>query len=149
MIIFDLQCACGFQFEGWFESRADYEKQNSQCRITCPDCGNSNIHKILSPVAFHSDRSQKNTTTSADQDVDNISDAAIQYLHSIQDYVEKNFDDVGPKLATESLKIHYGVIEPRNIRGIATKYEEKMLSAEGIQLLKIPIIKKPSDSKLN
>ena len=130
-------------------SRADYEKQKVNCRITCPVCGSNEIHKILSPVSFHSDTSQKNRTTSADQDVDSISDAAIQYLHSIQDYVEKNFDDVGPKLATESLKIHYGVIEPRNIRGIATKYEKKMLTEEGIQLLKIPILKKTSDSKLN
>ena len=63
--------------------------------------------------------------------------------------MEKNFDNVGPKLATETLKMHYGVIEPRNIRGVATESEEKILSEEGIKLLKIPMIKKRSDSKLN
>ena len=55
------------------------------------------------------------------------------------DYVEKNFDDVGCDFAKEALKIHYGAVEPRNIRGISTKEEEKTLKDEGIQFFKIPI----------
>lgn len=149
MIVFDLQCACGYQFEGWFESSAEYEKQNCHCLLTCPQCGNNKIHKILSPVAFHSDTSQKNITASLENNVDSTADAVIRFLDSVQDYVEKNFDDVGSKLATETLKMHFGVVEPRNIRGVATDDEEKMLSDEGIKLLKIPMIKKRSDSKLN
>ena len=83
------------------------------------------------------------------QEIDRTADEAIQFLNSLRDYVEKNFDDVGPKLATETLKMHYGIAEPRNIRGVATENEEKMLSEEGIKLLKVPMIKKRSDSKLN
>jgi len=37
------------------------------------------------------------------------------------------------------LKIHYGATEPRNIRGVSTKEEEKTLKEEGIQFFKIPI----------
>jgi hypothetical protein len=57
----------------------------------------------------------------------------------IVDYVEKNFDDVGCDFAKEALKIHYGVEEPRNIRGVSTKEEEKMLKKEGIDFVKIPM----------
>ena len=66
--------------------------------------------------------------------------ALIQALKTVQKFVEKNFEDVGSKLASESLKIHYGVEEARNIRGVVTEEEEKILEGEGIELLKVPIV---------
>ena len=74
---------------------------------------------------------------------------ALNFLLAVQEVVEKNYEDVGPNLAKESLKIHYGVSEPTNIRGVTTADEEKMLKAEGIELLKIPMIKKSSDTEFN
>ncbi len=59
------------------------------------------------------------------------------------DFVEKNFDNVGCEFAKEALKIHYGAAEPRNIRGVSTKEEEKTLTDEGIQFIKIPIPARP------
>jgi len=35
--------------------------------------------------------------------------------------------------------MHYGVSEPRNIRGVSTKEEEKLLTKEGIQFFKLPV----------
>lgn len=46
---------------------------------------------------------------------------------------------MGPQLAQEALKIHYGVEAPRNIRGVTTAEEEKTLEKEGINLLKLPL----------
>ena len=60
-------------------------------------------------------------------------------LRSLQEYVVSNYEDVGSKLAEESLKIHYGLEEPRNIRGSSTEEEEKVLKKEGIEILKIPL----------
>ncbi|PQP33530.1 DUF1178 domain-containing protein, partial [Desulfobacteraceae bacterium SEEP-SAG9] len=57
----------------------------------------------------------------------------------IIDYVEKNFDDVGPEFAKEALKIHYGVSEPKNIKGVSTKQEEETLKQEGVKFFKIPL----------
>ena len=63
------------------------------------------------------------------------------------EFVEKNFDDVGCDFAKEAMKIHYGATEPRNIRGVSTKEEEKTLKDEGIQFIKIPMPVRPeSDS---
>jgi hypothetical protein len=148
MIAFDLQCSCGCQFEGWFESRADFEKQNSDDLIVCPDCGSGDIRKILSPVAIHSGPPLPgNPVTSTEPEIS--PEKVLGALRSIQNYLEKNFDDVGSKMAEESLKIHYGVIAPRNICGVATVEEEKMLRQEGIELLKFPMLKKSSDPKLH
>jgi len=46
---------------------------------------------------------------------------------------------VGSDFTKEALKMHYGVIEPRNIRGVSTKEEEKTLKEEGVQFIKVPM----------
>jgi len=74
-------------------------------------------------------------------------EALLHVLRTVQKFVEKNFEDVGTRLAEESLKIHYGVKEARNIRGVVTEEEEKVLEQEGIELLKVPIVSE--DDKLN
>ena len=150
MIVFDLKCTCGCQFEGWFESRIDFDKQNSVGLLACPQCGSGEIRKILSPVAFHSGLSgAKACAQTATEQPEVTPETAVQFLRAIQDVVEKNFEDVGPKLAEESLKMHFGVNPLRNIRGVATEEEERMLAEEGIELLKVPMVKKPIDPKLN
>ena len=150
MIIFDLKCICGYQFDGWFESRTDFDKQCDDGLIACPECESDQIHKILSPVAVHTGTSHPKRYRPATSEKPEVTqEDAMQFLHSVQDFVEKNFEDVGPNLANESLKIHYGVVKPRNIRGVTTENEEQMLSEEGIELLKIPLVKKSTDPKLN
>jgi hypothetical protein len=39
--------------------------------------------------------------------------------------------------------MHYGVAEPRNIRGVSTHEEEKLLKEEGVQFVKIPLPASP------
>ena len=139
MIVFDLACVCGYIFEGWFHDREHFENQRSASFLECPRCGSTEIRKILSPVRFQS----------ASREVDNLLDKhpaepvsaedAARALETLQKFVEDNFQDVGADLAQEALKIHYGVAEPKNIRGFATEPEEKKLQEEGIKLLKIPM----------
>ncbi|MBA3015995.1 MAG: DUF1178 family protein [Desulfobulbaceae bacterium] len=61
--------------------------------------------------------------------------------------MDRNYEDVGANLATTALKIHYGVEERRDIRGVVTAQEEAMLNNEGIQLLKVPVIKEEDDNQ--
>ena len=65
----------------------------------------------------------------------------------IVEYVENNFDNVGADFAEEALKMHYGVAEPRNIRGVSTPKEEETLKDQGINFFKFPVPVKPSDSE--
>jgi len=65
-------------------------------------------------------------------------------LRLLHQYVDKNFEDVGDKFAEVALKIHYGDEEKRNIKGTSTPQEEENLREEGVQFIKIPLIKMDS-----
>jgi hypothetical protein len=136
MIVFDLLCICGYQFEGWFHDSEGFSCQQRAGLLTCPECSGTDVHKILSPVAVHTGSS----SSPAPVDRDNPPAAWQQaVLHKLQEYVRDNFEDVGPKLASEALKMHYGITGPRKIRGVASPAEEKTLQDEGVRLLKIPM----------
>jgi len=139
MIVFDLACSCGCSFEGWFQDREDFENQLAASYLLCPRCGGTRIRKILSPVRFQSTGSTGGLPGGGQAPGAVSPQEAEKALELLQRYVEENFEDVGADLARESLKIHYGVSGPRNIRGVTTEAEEKELKEEGINLLKIPM----------
>ncbi len=131
MIVFDLQCANGHTFEGWFEDGQAYQKQRKKGQIACPVCDDTSVSKIPSSFAV---KASQTTPGSSDHDAE-----LLKIGKKMVDYVKKNFDNVGCDFAKEALKIHYGVSEPRNIRGVSTDHEEKTLKDEGIKFFKIPM----------
>ena len=139
MIVFDLACVCDYTFEGWFQDRGDLVSQQKASLLVCPLCGCRDIRKILSPTRFQSSNSAVESPVN-ERSSSSVSPAdADQALETLQKFIEENFEDVGTDLAKESLKVHYGVAEPRNLRGVTTDSEEKKLQEEGINLLKIPL----------
>lgn len=137
MIIYDLQCAAGHQFEGWFDGVDAYESQRKSGLIACPVCNDANVTKVPSTFAIKGASSPKGNGR-------NPTDMEI-IGRSVNAYIEKNFDDVGCDFAKEALKIHYGVSNRKNIRGTSTKEEEKLLEKEGVPFFKVPL-PLPSDS---
>lgn len=132
MIAYDLQCTNGHQFEGWFEDAGAYEEQNKKGLISCPTCNNTSISRVLSTFAIKKSAPSLKSPEKSMGNLEHITEKVVEY-------VQKNFDDVGADFSKEALKIHYGVNEPRNIRGFSTKEEEKVLKEEGIQFFKIPL----------
>ncbi len=133
MIVFDLECSQRHVFEGWFDSFEAFQEQNAKGLVTCPYCDDSNVRKVISPVAVK--RSSPNSQPVPDHvDYQRLAKEVI-------DYIKKNSEDVGARFAAEALKIHYGVAEKRNIRGSATSEEEKTLKEEGVEFFKIPMPK--------
>jgi hypothetical protein len=131
MIAYDLQCVNGHAFEGWFEDSEAYLTQKKKGFIACPVCNNADVSRIHSTFAIKS---------SAIPGSISLQEKNLKKIgKEIVDFIEKNFDDVGCDFAKEALKIHYGVEKPRNIRGVSTKEEEKMLKEEGVEFLKIPM----------
>jgi len=135
MIAFDLQCTNGHSFEGWFEDGKSYESQKRKGLITCPVCNDKQVSKIPSTFSI---KSSQPVTTMSKEDGD-----MLGLGQKIAGFVKNNFDDVGCDFAAEALKIHYGVSEPRNIRGVSTKDEEETLEREGVQFFKIPLPESP------
>jgi hypothetical protein len=131
MIAFDLFCSNGHKFECWFKDSASFEEQKSTGTITCPICDDHQIEKAFSPFAIKRGRERVKEELDPHQ--------ALQLVH---EYLDRHFEDVGAEFYKEALKIHYGETEKRNIKGTATTEEEVILKEEGVQFLKIPIIKR-------
>jgi hypothetical protein len=132
MIVFDLKCLNGHMFEGWFKDSQAYETQEKKNLISCPICDTTDVSKIMSTFAIKKGgKDDRNGPTSQAQ--------MAEFGKKIIDYVEQNFDNVGCEFTREALKIHYGVSEPRNIRGMSTPEEEKVLKEEGIEYFKLPM----------
>ncbi len=131
MIAYDLRCVNDHSFEGWFEDEKAYQSQKKKGLIACPVCDSSAVSRMPSTFAIRSSRPTVPPSRT---------DAQLAAIgRQIVDYVEKNFDNVGSEFASEALKMHYGVKEPRNIRGTSTEQEEKTLRDEGIDFVKIPV----------
>ena len=131
MIAYDLQCINGHAFEGWFEDSEAYLAQKKKGLIACPVCSDTGVSRIPSTFAIKSSAVPRNVSLQEE----NLKKIGKE----IVDFIEKNFDNVGCDFAKEALKIHYGVAHPRNIRGVSTREEEKMLKEEGVEFLKIPL----------
>jgi hypothetical protein len=141
MIAFDLQCSNGHAFEGWFEDGQAYEKQKKKGQLACPFCNDTLVSKIPSTFAIKSSQVSHPPENLASNQM-----SMEKIGQKIVDFVEKNFDDVGCDFTKEALKIHYGVSEQRNIKGVSTKQEEKILKEEGIEFFKIPMPIPDTDS---
>lgn len=138
MIVFDLECSMGHSFEGWFHNTESFEKQKEQKLVSCPSCNDTEVRRILSPVAVK--------TSSRRAERKGMKPIDYQRLaKEVVDYINNNFEDVGSDFAKEALKMHYSVTEKRNIKGSATDEEEKVLKDEGIGFFKVPTPKIDDD----
>jgi hypothetical protein len=142
MIVFDLECMNGHTFEGWFDDKKDLENQQEQGILQCPVCETSSIEQKLSLISIKTSSApshQARQSLRANQEV------IAEFAEKMTEFVEKNYEDVGTSFSKEALKMHYGATEHRNIRGTTTKEEEKVLTKEGVPVVKIPIIKKENE----
>ena len=48
MIVFDLQCAQGHGFEGWFDSGDGFERQLASDLVRCPVCDTASVTRVPS-----------------------------------------------------------------------------------------------------
>jgi len=128
MIVFDLRCVKDHRFEGWFASNEEFERQLAAGQVSCPCCDDTRIAKALSPVAIKKSPSSPSSP-----------EAGLQAWAQLCRYVQDNFEDVGHNFAKEALKIHCGLAEERQIRGVTTTAEEEILRQEGVPVAKIPM----------
>ncbi|MBA3010245.1 MAG: DUF1178 family protein [Proteobacteria bacterium] len=142
MIVFDLECLNGHTFEGWFDDKKDLENQQALGLLQCPVCETASVEQKLSRICIRTSCAPSNQ---AQQSLRANQEVLAEFTEKITEYVEKNYEDVGPSFTKEALRMHYGATEHRNIRGTTTKEEEKVLTKEGVPVVKIPFIKKENE----
>lgn len=132
MIIYDLICEQGHSFEGWFQDASSLQEQLGQGLVQCPVCGTSQVSQRLSTGGTLRARGDNGQRSEPYENTHTI-------LKTLQRVIETHFENVGAEFAKVALRIHYGIEEPRNIRGTTTEAEEEMLRQEGVEFLKVPL----------
>jgi hypothetical protein len=138
VIIFDLKCENGHKFDGWFKDRLAFDEQSSQNLVICPACNSPRVDIFPSSITIIGNDS-RSANKPGEKEI-----SPGKALQVLQEYINKNFEDVGSEFAEVALKIHYGEEEKRNIKGTTTAQEEDNLKEEGVQFIKIPIPKMDS-----
>ncbi len=140
MIVFNLTCSNDHQFEGWFASAADFDRQQQSLLLSCPLCGSGSVAKAL-----HAPYLNTGTASRPRENEPRSKDATEQYanvgdeLSQLIEHLIANTEDVGETFPEEARKIHYQEAPPRKIRGSASREEVKDMRDEGIEVMALPI----------
>lgn len=141
MIVFDLECLNGHTFEGWFEDKEDLRHQQEKGMLTCPVCETTDVVQKLHAISIR----RSSSAAVSDKALQANQEAMAELVEKVAEFVEKNYENVGPEFTKQALKMHYGAEEYRSIRGTTTAEEDKILQKEGVPVFRIPVIKKPSE----
>lgn len=139
MIKYSLICDKEHEFEAWFGSSDDFDKQNKRGFVDCPVCGSSKVQKMLMAPGV------AGTKKTVSQDVPmttmpQMPAAMVEKLREIKKHVETTSENVGDKFPEEARKIHYGEAEARGIYGQASVEEATSLVEEGVEVMPIPML---------
>ncbi len=153
MIVFDLKCANGHPFEGWFADSGSFAEQKKAGEVVCPVCGDTQVGKALMTPNVRTGRARPQPAAAADtagpENTAGVRSPAtkgdfeqtaklLQAMKKLRGEVEKNCDYVGEKFAEEARKIHYGEVEQHNIYGETSAEEAQALTEEGVEFGVLP-----------
>ena len=167
MIVYNLNCSAGHDFEAWFKDSKAFVSQQKGHKIGCPVCGETKVEKapaaprIGTGIGKDSETAARNLEDSgigaangADSgavnggDNDASGEPAVptgkaeqdimSALNELHRHVKETCDDVGKDFAEEARKIHYGDAEERGIYGEATEDEAEELADEGVPFATVP-----------
>lgn len=141
MIKYSVRCGKDHVFEAWFKDSATFDAQSKSGDIVCPQCGNNLVVKApMAPRIVKSQQSDVLHESRAREVAERILEAAVE----MRKEVEANCDYVGGQFADEARKIHYGEADERGIYGEASDEETQELDDEGIDVIKLPNVRKNS-----
>lgn len=147
MIVFDLNCAGGHRFEGWFASSDDFAAQQKRGLVTCPQCGTASIAKAPMAPAVPRKGNQAAVVAASDSPVEtSVAGGAmpteagklIEALARLQAEAISKSRWVGKDFADQSRAMHYGECDAEAIHGQASLEEARDLLDEGITVLPLP-----------
>ena len=149
MIVFDLLCASGHRFEGWFGSAGDFASQQERRLVSCPSCGSAHVERVPSAtranLGAQPPKADQPVKTPDMEGKDPFAIAQILYSRMLDELIKKS-EDVGKQFPEEARRIHYQEAPARAIRGQATQEEHDELIDEGVPVARLPL---PPTGRLN
>lgn len=143
MIVFDLSCADGHRFEGWFASGDDFAVQRERGLVECPQCGSPEVAKAPMAPAVPRKGNQRVAPAETKQPVAGGAmpvevAEALGKLAKAQAQALARSTWVGDKFAEQSRAMHYGERDAETIHGRASLREAQELRDEGIPVAALP-----------
>ena len=143
MIIFDLVCAHGHRFEGWFASAEAFDAQKNASLVACPICDDASVDRLPSAQVHVPRAAGRESAAPSPDDAEEqpqheaIAGLPTEVLAKLREIVAKT-ENVGHRFPEEARRIHYNESPPRSIRGQASHDEARELSDEGIEFSPLP-----------
>ena len=134
MIHYQLCCAGGHSFDGWFSDSAAFDNQVAAGEVVCPVCGSVDVSKALMAP---------NISASSEPDHEKLGaamNAMTAQIRKLRRHVEETAENVGKNFAEEARRIHYNEAEKRGIYGEASLRETVELHDEGIEVFPLPTL---------
>jgi hypothetical protein len=141
MIVYQLHCSNGHEFEAWFRDSGTYDVQAREGDVDCPHCGDTTVSKSIMAPNISTSRSKENAPVDhgeAELRAHAVAEQILEAVTAIRNHVEENCDNVGSEFAEEARRIHYGEAEQRGIMGTATEQEASELDEEGVEFYRLP-----------
>lgn len=156
MKVFNLRCQFGHDFEGWFGSSEDFDRQRQNHLLSCPLCESTNVERLPSaprlnfgaqapkpqPVSPQTDQSDGKVGPTQGS-MANLHPEQLNWMRAVRELTEKvlsNTENVGDRFAEEARRIHYREAPERGIRGTTTPEQRQDLAEEGIPVLSLPAL---------
>lgn len=144
MIVYELACAQGHRFEGWFASGKAFAEQRERSLVTCPVCNDAHVERLPSArVSVPRGSAPKPAAAmptppaSPSHTVDLGANLPAEVVSKLREMV-KGTENVGRRFPEEARKIHYEEAPARAIRGQASPEEAEALNDEGIEFAPLP-----------
>jgi hypothetical protein len=137
MIHYDLQCAGGHHFDGWFPGSEAFDSQCAAGQVECPRCGTAAVSRALMAPAVSrravaaSPRKQPKPAVPAPAEL-------VSALQRVREVVERTCDYVGADFAEQAGQMHRGEIEVRGIYGETSAADAEMLHDDGVPITRVP-----------
>ncbi|MCJ8139054.1 DUF1178 family protein [Falsirhodobacter halotolerans] len=121
MIRYDLKCADGHAFDGWYASSDTFDALLRAGQVTCSECVSTHVEKALMAPSV--------TATSEDR---------RKALADLKREIEATSTYVGTEFAEEARRIHNGEAPGRSIYGEARLEDVRRLIEDDIPVAPLP-----------
>ncbi len=146
MILYQLRCHRGHDFDAWFLDGATYDSQSASGDVTCPFCGTAEVAKApMAPNIARGNTDAPLRGGSGEARAKKVAERILDAVDILRGEVEENCDYVGDEFADEAKRIHSGETEERGIYGEATDEEAEELDEEGVEYFRFPFSRRRND----
>lgn len=144
MIKYQLLCDNEHEFDGWFPSSDEFDRQKKKGLLTCPICESSYVDKALMAPNIRKTKARQKKLDSFKEEIVNdemmMASQAKNVMRQIRKHITKNFENVGNKFYDEAVKASEGERDDK-FYGTPTKEQVNDLLDDGVDLFHVPEIK--------